>query len=331
MKEIDINFSNKIKIGHADSIKKATGVTVILSEEGMNAGVCVAGGGPASREISLMDELTDEKQLNAVVLSGGSAFGLNASHGVVRYLADKNVGYHTPARNVPLVAQACLYDLNIGSPIAYPDEIMGYKACERAQENFERNYPPEQGNYGAGVGCTVGKLLGNDHMMKSGIGTYAVQVGDFKIGCIIAVNALGDVFDYPSGRPLAGLLDDYDRLISTRDTMIRLMEGHEFDNLKGVNTTIGCVIMNGKFNRTQLNKIAQMGQDGFALAINPVHTSMDGDTLFVVTDNEVEVSPDVAGTLASYVVAKAIGNAVKNTSGFYNLKTFKDVNGFWPY
>lgn len=329
MKEIDLNFSENIKIGHAQNLKDATGLTVILSEKGMNAGVSIMGGGPASRETSLLNELTDEKPINGVVLSGGSAYGLGAANGVMRYLSERNAGFQTPSRIVPLVTQACIYDCNIGNPNAYPDEIMAYEACVNAQNNFQKQLPPKQGVIGAGTGATVGKLYGNEHMMKSGIGTYAIEVGDFKIGCIISVNALGDIIDFETGEQIAGLLDENNHLISTREEMMKMVEADSLDKLRGTNTTIGCVIMNASFNRTQLNKIAQMGQDGFAMAINPVHTTMDGDTLFVVSDGDVKVSVDIAGTLAAYVVAKAILNAVKRTDKFYDYPTYRDINYKW--
>lgn len=322
MKEIDFKFDT-IKIGHAQDKEAGTGLTVILSEEGMGAGVDVAGGGPASRETTLLDPVAAADKIHAVVLSGGSAFGLSAASGVMEYLEERGYGFETGFRKVPLVVQSDLYDLGVADPKAFPDAGMAYAACENADENFKNNWIIEQGSVGAGTGATVGKLLGPAQMMKSGIGTYAAQVGDLKMGCIIAVNALGDVRD-SSGEILAGLLSEDGSSFLNTEAVMFSEEYNPGDPFDVSNTTIGCLITNGIFDKAQLTKIAQMGQDGIARAIAPIHTTADGDTLYCVTENLVEADLNLAGTLAAYVCARAIENAVKNAESLYGLKTYAD-------
>ncbi len=324
MKEIDINFTD-FKIGNAHKDKGLTGITVIYSEEGMKAGLNIAGGGPASRETALLNELSVADKIHAVVLGGGSAFGLGAADGVMSYLSERGYGLDTGFAKVPLVVQSDIYDLEIGSPVAYPTAKLAYNCCVEAKKDFDEKILPTQGSVGAGTGATVGKLYGPDRMMKSGLGIYAAQVGDLKMGCIIVVNAFGDINDFPSGKLLAGLLnEDKTKVISTRQ---EILDGKSFQMpIENTNTTIGCIITNGKFSKRELNKIAQMGQDGYALAISPIHTTVDGDSLYVVSDCSVESNLDIAGTLASYVVAKAITRAAINAESLNGVPSFKDLN-----
>ncbi len=325
MKEIDINFTN-FKIGNAENLEKATGVTVVFSEEGMSAGLNIAGGGPASRETALLNELSVADKINAVVLGGGSAFGLGAANGVMAYLAERGYGFDTGICKVPLVVQSDIFDLVIGDKNAYPDSQMAYRACEDGFNNFkERRLPPE-GSVGAGTGATVGKLFGPARMMKSGLGIYAAQVGELKMGCIIAVNAFGDINDFPDNNKLiAGLLsENRKQVISTRSVMLG-QDKSDKTNLFTGNTTIGCVITNGKFSKSELNKIAQMGQDGYAMAISPIHTTADGDSLYVVSDNSVEADLNLAGTLAAYVTAKAIVRAGTQATSLFDIPAYNDL------
>lgn len=200
MQEIRITDIENLQIGQAEDAAAGTGCTVLLfGEHGACAGLDVEGGGPASRESELLHPLASAQVIHSIVLAGGSAYGLGAAGGVMRYLKEQNIGFPVGPTVVPLVCQADLFDLTVGDPNAYPDEAMGYAACKAAG-----NY--RDGNYGAGTGATVGKLMGMEYCMKSGIGSYAVQIGELKVGAIVAVNALGDIFDWRTGQKVAGLL-----------------------------------------------------------------------------------------------------------------------------
>ena len=202
MKEVSITDIKEIKVGHAQDVEGGTGCTVILCEEGANAGVDVRGGGPASRETELLKPVNLVEQIHAVMLSGGSAYGLDAASGAMQYLEENGKGFDVGIGVVPIVCGASLFDLVVGDPKCRPDKAMGYQACLNASSQ-----KPAEGNVGAGTGATVGKFLGMEYMMKSGLGTYAVQMGEWIIGAIVAVNALGDVIDVDSGKRIAGILN----------------------------------------------------------------------------------------------------------------------------
>ena len=204
-KEISILEIKGIKIGQSENQAAGTGCTVFLSETGMRAGLDVRGGGPASRESELLNPLAAAQVIHAIVLAGGSAYGLGAADGVMKYLEEKGIGFEVgPSLKVPLVCQSDLFDLTVGDPYIRPDKAMGYDACLRAEENGTGNY--RDGNFGAGCGATVGKFAGMDYCMKSGIGSYAVQIGELQVGAVVAVNALGDIYDWKTGKKIAGLL-----------------------------------------------------------------------------------------------------------------------------
>ena len=203
MQVISIKDFSEIRIGNAQNITGGTGCTVILSENGMCAGLDVRGGGPASRESELLKPLASAQEIHAVLLGGGSAFGLDAAGGVMQFLEEKGIGFDVGVTRVPLVCQSDIFDLTVADPHCRPDQAMGYKACENAYLN---NY--QDGNFGAGTGATVGKFRGMDFCMKSGIGSYALQIGELKVGAIVVVNALGDICDYHNGQIVAGMLCD---------------------------------------------------------------------------------------------------------------------------
>lgn len=319
MEEIKISEISGIKIGNAQNLQGATGCTAILCEKGAWAGVDVRGGGPASRETELLKPVNMIEQIHCVMLSGGSAYGLDAGSGAMQYLEEKGIGFNVGVGIVPIVCGASLFDLVVGDPKCRPDKAMGYAACVAAEKGTE----PEQGNFGAGTGASVGKFLGTDYMMKSGLGTYAVQLGNLQLGAIVAVNALGDVIDVNTGNRLAGILTkDLSAIGNTPELMYAEYDSGR-DVFKG-NTTIGCIITNAKITKPQANKIASMAHNGYARAINPVHTSADGDSIFVMATGEVEAGQDALGTLAAEVMAKAINNAVLNTEAAYGLKCAKD-------
>lgn len=318
MKEINISDISEFRIGNAQDIQKGTGCTVIICETGAAAGVDVRGGGPATRETDLLRPENMVQAINAVTLSGGSAFGLEAADGVMQYLREKTIGFETGFGVVPIVCGASLFDLVAGDNTAYPDKVMGYAACIDSES---RN--TKQGNFGAGTGATVGKLMGIDRLMKSGLGTYAVEADGLKLGAVVAVNALGDIFDVDTGRQLAGLLsEDKLQLASTEQTMFdKINTGR--DVFKG-NTTIGCIVTNADISKAQCCKIASITHDGFARAIKPVHSSADGDSVFVMASGGVPADFDTVGALSAYVMSRAIRNAVLNAEPAYGLKCAKD-------
>lgn len=320
MKEIAITDIQPIRIGQAEDAQAATGCTVLICEEGMRAGLDVRGGGPASRESQLLNPLMAAQTIHAIVLSGGSAYGLGTANGVMNYLEEQGIGYDTGFALVPLVAQADIYDLSVGDPHTRPDAAMGYEAARRAFE--EPNY--RDGNYGVGCGASVGKLAGMDTAMKTGVGSYAIQIGELQIGAIVVVNALGDVFDWKTGEQIAGLLtEDRTSMRSTMDYMKSFLQVVE--NKFTGNTTLAILVTNADFDKTQLCKIAGMGHDGFARSINPVHTSADGDSIYAVSVGSVEADQDLVGALGAEVISEAIVRAVMNAQGAYGLISAADL------
>lgn len=318
MKEVNISKIEGIKIGHAQDEEGGSGCTVILCEKGAFAGVDVRGGGPASRETELLKPVNMVEQIHAVMLSGGSAYGLDAGGGAMRYLEENNVGFDVGVGIVPIVCGASLFDLVVGDPKCRPDIEMGYQACKNATTD-----EPAEGNVGAGTGASVGKFLGPDYMMKSGLGTYAVQIGDLIVGAIVAVNALGDVVDVDSGKRLAGILNKEKTAISNTEETLYAEYANDRNVFSG-NTTIGCIVTNAKLTKTQANKIASIAHNGFARAIRPVHTMADGDTIFALSIGDIEVMPDAVGALAADVMARAINRAVLEAESAYGLKSAKE-------
>ena len=320
MKEISIREIGPVRIGQAEDAENGTGCTVFVCEEGMRAGLDVRGGGPASRESQLLNPLTAAQQIHAIVLAGGSAFGLGTANGVMQCLEERGIGFDVGVTKVPLVAQADLFDLTVGDAFRRPDPEMGYAAAVRALDS--PNY--RDGNYGAGCGASVGKAGGMETAMKTGVGSYAVQIGDLKLGAIVVLNALGDIYDWKNGRQIAGLLsEDKSELASTMQTMCRSIE--VIDNKFTGNTTIAVIITNAHFEKAQLCKIAGMGHDGYARSINPVHTSADGDSIYAVSVGEVAADQDLVGALGAQVLSEAIVRAVTSADSAYGLSSAKDL------
>ena len=283
-----------IKVGHFTDSRRPTGCTVILYEEGAVAGVDVRGSAPGTRETDLLKPANLVEKVNAIVLSGGSAFGLDTATGVMRFLEEQDSGFQTPHGKVPIVPAAILYDLGVGDPKIRPDAEAGYKACANAKTG-----PVEEGSVGAGAGATVGKLSGG-LPGKGGIGTSSIKLPNgIVVGAIIAVNCVGDVI--LPGQP-ASIIDSY-----------RSGNGLTQDLLPGQNTTIGVVATNVAFTKTQMTKIAEMAHDGLARAINPAHTPFDGDTLFAMSTGTSTLTAHhgVIGALAAEAVYEAIIRAVR--------------------
>ena len=314
MKEIPINEIEPVKIGQVENSAAGTGCTVFVCPEGMRAGLDVRGGGPAGRETQLLNPLMAAQEIHAVVLAGGSAFGLEAANGVMNCLEERDIGFDVGVTKVPLVVQSSLFDLTVGDTFTRPDAKMGYEAARQALES--PNY--RDGNYGAGCGCTVGKIGGMETCMKTGIGSYAVQIEDLIIGAIVAVNALGDIFDWKTGEQIAGLLtEDKKGFRSTEEVLRSSIEAVE--NRFVENTTLGIVITNAAFDKAALCKIAGMAHDGYARSIRPVHTSADGDSIYAVSVGEVKADHDVIGALAAEVISEAIKRAVKSADSAYGF------------
>lgn len=302
MTRISLTEIEGVRIGNAQDKEAKTGVTVLLFEDGARVGVDISGGGPASRETPLTSPVTADNPIHAIVLSGGSAFGLAASDGVMRYLEEHGIGFDTGYAKVPLVCQSCIYDLGCGRADIRPDAAMGYAACISAEQNY-----PESGNIGGGTGATVGKLYGMARAMKGGLGIYAVSVGQLKMAAVVVVNALGDIYDIEKGGQLAGLLTE--DLQGFADTCQEFYLINKKKELFQSNTTIGAVITNGKFSKTEMTKIASMARNAYARCIRPVGTMADGDTIYAASVGEVEADINMVGTLAAEVLGRAIKEA----------------------
>ncbi|MCR5371763.1 MAG: P1 family peptidase [Clostridium sp.] len=320
MKEIPVTEIKGIRIGQKENAEAGTGCTVFIAENGMRAGLDVRGGGPASRESQLLNPLMSAQTIHGIVLAGGSAYGLGAANGVLEYLEEQGYGYDVGVTKVPLVAQSDLFDLTVGDPSVRPDRDMGYAAAKQAMT--APNY--RDGNFGAGCGATVGKIKGMDCCMKTGIGSYAVQIGELKVGAIVAVNSLGDIYDWKTGRQIAGLLsEDKKSLQSTLEQMKTRIASTE--NKFTGNTTLAVVMTNGSFSKAQLCKIAGMAHDGYARSINPVHTSADGDSIYAVSLGDVNADQDLVGAMAAETVSEAIVRAVMNAESAYGYPSASEL------
>ena len=320
MNEISITSIEGVSIGQTENAAAGTGCTVFIAPQGMRAGVDVRGGGPASRETQLLNPLMAAQEIHGIVIAGGSAFGLGTANGVMEYLEQQGIGFDVGVTKVPLVVQSDIFDLTVGDPFVRPDAAIGYEAARLALQS--PNY--RDGNFGAGCGATVGKIAGMDYCMKSGIGSYAVQIGELKIGAVAAVNALGDVLDWKTGRQIAGLLtENKTGLRSTSDYMKAGIEVVE--NRFTSNTTIAVVITNAAFEKAQLCKIAGMAHDGFARSISPVHTSADGDSIYAVSAGNVPADRDLTGILAAETVSGAIVRAIRSAKGAYGYPAAEDL------
>lgn len=313
-----------ISLGHHTLSSRPTGCSVILCGEGAVAGVDVRGAAPGTRETDLLDPSNYIEQVHAVLLSGGSAYGLAAATGVVRYLEERGTGFPIGAGVVPIVPAAVLMDLGVGDFAIRPDAEAGYQACLAATRE-----PSPEGNVGAGAGASVGKFFGPSFAMKGGLGTasWTLPGTDIVVGAVVAVNAVGDVYDPRDNSILAGARAEGGS--GFRDTVAALMSGHGLASPAGANTTIGAIATNAPFDKAQLRKIAQLAHDGFARAINPVHTMYDGDTIFALsTGQSASHAADVTvvGTIAAQVMAHAIARAVMHAESLpqYDLPAWRD-------
>jgi L-aminopeptidase/D-esterase-like protein len=314
-----------IRVGHATDLEALTGCTVVLCEDGAVGGVDQRGGAPGTRETDALYPMHLVQRAHAVVLSGGSAFGLEAASGVVRYLEERGVGFDTRVAKVPIVPAAILFDLSLGDPKVRPDAAMGYAACHAASDG-----PVAEGNVGAGTGATVGKIMGVGQAMKSGLGTASIHLGGgLLVGAIVAVNAFGDVIDPSTGKILAGA-----RALVGGETfadtlaMMKTLVGKAILRFAGRgNTVIGVVATNARLSKEETNVVARMADDGLARTIRPAHTMLDGDTIFALATGKKKADINTVGAYAAEVMATAIVRAVKAAEGVGGLPAWRDVIG----
>lgn len=308
-----------IRVGHMTDRDAVTGCTVILCPPGTIGGVDQRGGAPGTRETDLLRPMHLVEHVHAILLAGGSAYGLAAADGVMHYLEERNIGYPAmPGIIVPIVPAAILFDLAIGRSDVRPDAEMGYEACEVATEQLV-----EQGSVGAGTGCRIGTLMGNEYATKGGIGSACIDLGNgLKIAALVAVNPIGDVLD-EQGNILAGVRQqpESDNFIGALNLYRTRVEATQ--PIARGNTIIGVIATNAVLTKEQANHLAQMAQDGIAQTIRPAHTLFDGDTLFGLATGTVRVDVNVVFAFAAEVVAQAIRNAVRTATSLGGVKAIQ--------
>jgi L-aminopeptidase/D-esterase-like protein len=311
-----------LKVGHFTDSRRPTGCTVLLFEKGATAGVDVRGGSPGTRETDLLNPVNTVQQVYAIMLAGGSAFGLDAASGAMHYLDERHIGYAVGNIVVPIVPAAILYDLEVGDSKIRPTAESGYQACQAANSS-----PVPEGNVGAGAGATVGKLFGMKQAMKSGLGSASIRVGNtgVVVGAIVAVNAAGDVIDPKTGKIVAGAREAGGS--GFMDSMARIRDGYNLRIEAAKNTTIGVVATNVALDKVQATKVAQMAHDGLARTINPIHTPSDGDTIFAVATGAIPTRANYGsiGALAADVMAQAVLRAIMNARGLPGLPSYSDL------
>ena len=315
-----------VEVGHAQDREALTGCTVVLCQSGAVGGVDQRGGAPGTRETDPLRPMHLVQQVHAVVLSGGSAFGLDSASGVVAWLEARGVGFDVGVARVPIVPAAILFDLGVGRSDVRPDAAMGRAACEAAS-----SHPPQQGSVGAGMGATVGKILGPGQMMKSGLGTASLALeSGVMVGALVAVNCLGDVIDPDSGDILAGARRPAgmpgEGIFA--DTLAVMRQAAQQDDMHfghGDNTVIGVVATNAKLTKEGANKVAQMAHDGLARTVRPAHTMVDGDTLFALSTGAIGADVSLIGALGAEVVARAIVRAVELAEGVEGIPARQDL------
>ena len=310
-----------ILVGHYTLKERPTGCTVITSNSPFAAGVDVRGGAPGTRETDLLKAESTVDRINAILLSGGSAFGLDAASGVVKYMEEQGRGFNTQVAKVPIVCGAILFDLRLGDSRIRPDSRAGYEAARTASDA-----PVTEGNVGVGAGATVGKLLGHERAMKAGVGSWSLQRPDgLTVGAIVALNCVGDVMD-GSGRIIAGARRNGGGFVNAIE---QLRKGYDAGTPFHENTVLAVVGTNADLTKAQCNKVAQMAQDGLARRINPSHTPWDGDTIFAIATGELKagakpVDVGLVGALAADVLATAIERAVEKADSWGAYPSAKD-------
>lgn len=318
-----------IEVGQAQDEEALTGCTVVLCRRGAVGGVDVRGGAPGTRETDLLNPVNLVEKVHAVLLAGGSAFGLDAASGVMRYLEERRIGFNTGTAKVPIVPAAILFDLNLGRSDRRPDAEMGYRAAASAS-----SHPPREGNFGAGTGASVGRILGLNRAMKTGIGAASVDAGGgVTVGAIVAVNAFGDVVDPQNGQIIAGARSRKSKSLKAGEPgyfgdtlkLMRTLYGRAVMSfVSRFNTVIGVVAVNAKFTKSEATKMAQMAHDGIARAIRPAHTLLDGDTIFALATGGKRADVSTVGAYAAEAVAQAIVRAARTAASAGGLPGLGD-------
>ncbi len=296
-----------IKLGHASDLEGGTGLSIILPDPGNTAGVDVRGGAPGTRETDLLNPLNQVSEVSSIILSGGSAYGLEAASHLMKILEKEKIGFDVGVGIVPIISQAVLFDLAYKNPQVRPNAKMTQEAFESA--TYEDK---SMGIVGAGTGATVAKALGPESLVKSGLGQASIKKGDLVVSAIVALNAFGDIFDYHKGEQIAGPIKD-GKMLRTMDYIEQILGS--FADIKPANTTIGAVATNAAFDKTELTKIAGMAHDGYARSINPVHTMFDGDTIFSLATNKIKADINLVGALAAEAMSMSIANAIYASMG----------------
>lgn len=305
-----------IRVGHWSNVEAGTGCTVILCTAGAVAGVDIRGGAPGTRETALLDPTCTVDQVHAILLAGGSAFGLAAADGVMQWLEEQGVGYDVGIARVPIVPTAVLFDLPVGQPNVRPDHSAGYAACTVAHDGAV-----QQGCVGAGVGASIGKVAGLKHACKGGLGCASLRTpGGLIVAALAVVNAYGNVCDPTTGQVLAGArrVDEQGRFAGFLDP-VEMIANSARPEFAATNTTLVVVATNGRLTKSQATKVAQMAHAGLARAIRPVHTGLDGDVVFALSHGDVSTNSDAVGALAADATALAIVNAVLAAKSCYGL------------
>jgi len=312
-----------LKVGHASNYSGYTGCTVILCEKGATCGIDIRGSASGTRQVDALSISHIVEHVHAILLSGGSSFGLDAATGVMRYLEEKGIGFDVGPAKIPIVPTAVIFDIFFGDPKVRPTPDMGYEACVNASETVE------EGSIGVGTGAAVGKIFEISRAMKGGVGTSSIVMPDgLTVASLVVVNAFGDIIDNVTGKIIAGARVAPDSL-EFANTVESIKKGAVKKQFGLVNTTLGVVATNAKFDKKEITKIAQMSQGGLIKTISPVHTTFDGDLVFALATGECEADLNLVGVLGEFVIAEAIKRAVKKADGFGILPAFRDSTKGW--
>ena len=319
METMNITDIPAIRLGNAQNFTAATGCTVILCPAGATAGVDVRGGAPGTRETDLLKPENLVEKIHGLVLAGGSAFGLDAAGGVMRYLEEKGFGFDVGVARVPIVPAAVLFDLPCGDARVRPDQAMGYQACLNSEREVFAI-----GSLGAGTGATIGKVFGMEKAMKGGLGAHCVKIGELIVGALVAVNCLGDVIDPATGRIVAGAFQPEPfRFLDSEAGLLQQCEqtGNRFTG----NTTIGAIITNANLTKAQATKVSSMAHDGYARTMRPAHTLLDGDTIFTLSVGGVAADVSAVGAMATKVMEQAVLAAVRSAVSLAGFPSCQDI------
>ncbi|MEJ2542864.1 MAG: P1 family peptidase [Calditrichaceae bacterium] len=307
---------NEIKIGHYTNFSAGTGCTVIVPPTNNIASACVRGASPGTRELALLAPDKKVSRIDALVLTGGSAFGLGCAHGVMETLADRNIGYQTKFGVVPIVPAAVIFDKNIGDPKAYPTAEDAIQACKEIRSNNDN-----MGNIGAGTGATIGKYMGMESAMKAGIGISSLEHDGIRVTVLTVVNAVGDVIGF-DGNIMAGAIDPSGNFYAQNDSLSRWQTSQLG---MSANTVLSAVMINAKITKQQAFFLAERAHYGIARRIDPSHTSFDGDVTFVVSVPEVEVNIDLVSSMMVKSVEESIIKSVKYSKSLFGIKSYQDI------